>query len=229
MSLIHLPLEAWLDNVALGALSSQETVQTSYDIARLAIERGVPGDFVECGVYGGAQCAAMARAILDEATDDEPNMWTPGFVTGGHVKRVHLFDSFTGVPAAGPHDEGWSHPEGVSLCGLEACKDHMREWGIPDELLVWHPGQFDVTVPMMTGPDTGFPEEHGRFITVRQIAILRLDGDLYESTKVCLEHLYPLLSPGGWVIVDDFALPGCRKAVLEAVSPAPIYFQKGTA
>ena len=66
MSIIYWPFDKWLDNVALAALSTRETVQASYDIARLAIERGVPGDFVECGVFGGAQCAAFARAIYAE-------------------------------------------------------------------------------------------------------------------------------------------------------------------
>ncbi len=202
MSLIHLPLYEWLANVAEGALSSRETVRASFDFARLAMERGVEGDFVECGVYGGAQCAAMARAVmLSENYSDKR-------------RKVHLFDSFTGVPKPGPEDEGWSHPEGVSLCSLEACKEHMTEWGIPESMLVWHPGPFDKTMD-------------GSGIEQLNIAVLRLDADLYESTLCAMHSLYPLVSPGGWVIVDDFALPGCRKAVLEVVSPAPIYFQKG--
>ncbi len=63
---------------------------------------------------------------------------------------------------------------------------------------------------------------------VEKIAVLRLDGDLYDSTKVCLEQLEPLVSRGGWVIVDDFNLSGCRKAVLEHVVPAPVYWRKPT-
>ena len=65
MSIPWHPFEQWLDNVALGALSSRETLRASYDLARLVVENGIPGDFVECGVFGGAQCAAMARAIME--------------------------------------------------------------------------------------------------------------------------------------------------------------------
>ena len=77
---------------------------------------------------------------------------------------------------------------------------------------MYHPGWFHETVAsMMQTP----------------IAVLRLDGDLYESTKVCLEHLLPLVSPGGWVIIDDFDLSGARKAVLEIAGGrmGPTYWQ----
>src|SRR6185369_7750988 len=104
MSIIHWPLDKWLDNVALAALSSKETLLSTYDLARNVIERGVPGDFVECGVFGGAQCAVMARAIKDQRLEDYQD------------RRVHLFDSFEGVPAQGEHDLEWVHPAGISLC-----------------------------------------------------------------------------------------------------------------
>ena len=87
----------------------------------------------------------------------------------------------------------------------------MREWAIPEDLLTYHVGWFEDTVPSAD---------------IERIAILRLDGDLYRSTRVCMDHLYPKLSLGGWCIVDDFKLDGCRKAVLEVVTPGPIYFQK---
>ncbi len=198
MSIIHWPLDRWLGNVALAALSSKETLLASYDLARNVIERGVPGDFVECGVFGGAQCAVMARALMEYEV--------------GTKRRVHLFDSFEGVPAPGEHDLEWKHPAGISLCTLEGVKQHFSEWGIPEDLLMYHPGWFLDTIPYVgNGP----------------IAILRLDGDLYDSTKVCMEHLYPLVSPGGWVIVDDFGLSGARKAFLETVGDTgPAYFQK---
>ncbi len=188
----------WLEQVGAAALSSHETLQTTFKLAMTACLNNIPGDFVECGVFGGAQCAVMAKAIMST----------------GAKKRVHLFDSFEGIPEAGPNDKGWSHAAGQSACSLEAVKSMMKQWGIPDELLVYHPGWFHETVAaMMQTP----------------IAILRLDADLYESTRVCLEHLYPLVVPGGWLIVDDFALAGCRQAVLEYFPvghPGPAYFQK---
>ncbi len=213
MSIIHWTLSAWLDNVALAALSRKETLLSTYDLARSVIERGIPGDFVECGVFGGAQCAVMARAIMQLC---------PNWVTGYPRRRVHLFDSFEGVPAAGPHDIDFAcggHKAGVSVCSLDAVKQHMTEWGIPDELLVYHSGWFHQTVPFVGG--------QGAALGAR-IALLRLDGDLYESTRTCLEYLYPMLSIGGWLIVDDYGLDGARKAVSEyfAGNYPPAYFQR---
>jgi O-methyltransferase len=51
--------------------------------------------------------------------------------------------------------------------------------------------------------------------TIKQIAILRLDGDLYESYKIPLQHLFDAVSPGGFVVIDDWILKGCREAVTE--------------
>jgi len=216
LSIIGWPLDKWLSNVALAALSSKETLLATYDLARNVIERNVPGDFCECGVFGGAQCAVMARAImqLDSSVSGSVGQrltWTPN-------RRVHLFDSFEGIPAPGPHDTEWiaaGHAEGTSVCTLEAVKQHMAEWGIPEELLVYHPGMFEHRVPFYQQVN-------------RPIALLRLDGDLYESTKVCVEWLEPLVSPGGWIIVDDFGLSGARKAFLETVrrDTGPAYFKK---
>lgn len=205
-----------LDQIARAALSSRETLQSSYDVARLAIDNAVPGDFVECGVFGGAQCAAMATALIEAIgpcnARDDLSEYRIAERERKWARRVHLFDSFEGVPAAGPHDTNWTHPAGQSACSLEAVRSMMTQWGIPDELLVYRPGWFAESLRHFKKP----------------IAILRLDCDLYESTKVCLEHLYPLVSPGGWVIVDDFALAGCRQAVdhfMRGQYP-PIYFQK---
>ncbi len=213
------PLSSWLDNVALAALSSRETIQATYDIASTVIRNGIPGDLVECGVYGGANSAVMARAIMDAdytLCSDNKMRRDPRKAE----RRVHLFDSFEGIPEGGPHDEGWTHKTGTSMCTQRACRDHMVEWGVSADLLIWHPGWFEDVIPreMLASPRSSSRPD--------PIALLRLDADLYESTKVCMEHLYPLVSPGGWVIADDWALPGCRKAVEEVVSPGPIYFQR---
>ncbi len=219
MSIIHWPLDKWLDNVALAALSRKETLLATYDLARSVIERGIPGDFVECGVFGGAQVAVMARAIMDN-----PESFA---VSHKQLRRVHLFDSFQGVPAAGPHDIDFAcggHKAGVSVCSLDAVKQHMKEWGIPDELLVYHPGWFADTMHKMFA----IQQAYGVIKKRQGIALLRLDGDLYESTRTCLEYLYPMLSPGGWLIVDDYGLDGARKAVSEyfAGNYPPAYFQR---
>lgn len=189
--------ESRTQDLQFRALSSIRTLQATYQIAKAAIGSHIEGDFVECGVFAGSQAAAMARAVMDS----------------GERRLIHLFDSFKGIPLAGPHDTEFlaaKHPAGLSACSLEAVQAHMEEWRIDPSLLVYHPGWFEDTMPGDVG----------------QIAVLRLDADLYEGTKVCMERLYPKLVPGGWCIVDDFALAGARNAVLEVVIPAPIYFQK---
>lgn len=167
----------------------------------MVIAEGVAGDLVECGVFAGAQAAATALAVMES----------------GESRRVHLFDTFTGIPAAGPHDREFieaGHPAGLSACSIAQVRGYMDAWGIPADLLVYHEGLFADTVPTA---DLG------------AIAMLRLDGDLYDSTKVCIEYLYPKLSKGGVLVADDFGLSGCRKAVsefFEATGFPPAYFVK---
>lgn len=192
------------------ALSTRQTLEATYGMAADCINRAVPGDFVECGVFAGAQCAAMALAIKRIGVLERPR------------RIVHLFDSFEGVPAATLEDGDWleaDHPAGQSACSLQAVQTNMREWDIQENLLQYHPGWFHETAPYWGGKWAA---------EKKQIALLRLDGDLYESTRVCLEHLYPLLSPGGWLVIDDFGLDGCRKAVLDFFKNTlwPIYYQK---
>lgn len=171
-----------LDIIAQAALSTLPTLYFSFEAAETCIIEGIGGDFVECGVYAGAQCGAMALACHKHT---EP-------------RKIHLFDSFQGIPQAGPMDDPLLSGESVS--SLENTKHYMDLWGIDPERLVYHVGWFKDTVPAAE---------------IESIAILRLDGDLYESTKVCLKHLYPHLSAGGFCIIDDYALHGCRMAVKE--------------
>ena len=188
-----------LDIFAERALSSKETVYNSYELAKRCFDEDVFGDFVECGVFCGSQVAAMSLA--------GPRM-------------IHLFDSFEGIPKAGPEDgEQGPKIEGKSVCSMEEVQRHMAEWGVDPHLLVYHKGLFKDTVPHFDN----------------KIALLRLDGDLYRSTKVCLEFLYPLLEVGGYLIIDDFNLKGCRDAVIEYLPDAkfkpipnssPVYMRK---
>jgi O-methyltransferase len=225
----------FLDTVARRALSTRATIQASYDIARAVLAAGTPGDFVECGVYAGSNAAAMARAMMDHEAArvlaDYTNIYGLPRATQVVIfpiaiqhRRLHLFDSFEGIPQAGPNDLEYvaaGHKAGLSACSLDQVKANMREWGIPDELLVYHPGWFADTCEAAVFEPERFP-----ITGIKQIALLRLDGDLYESTKVCMEHLYPLVSIGGWVICDDYHLSGARKAVNEVVRPGPAYWIK---
>lgn len=163
-------------------------------------DRGVPGAIVECGVWRGGSSALMALAAR----------------RAGVARMFHLFDSFEGLPEPSENDDAASidYSGGKSsgrLVSIGECVAELpwvkrflfEELQLDPAQFQFHVGWFQDTVPV-SAPAIG------------PIALLRLDGDWYESTKVCLEHLYPLLSPGGIVILDDyFAWQGCRKATDE--------------
>jgi O-methyltransferase len=154
----------------------------------------IPGDFMECGVWRGG-AAIFMRAILAQL--DEDDGWMPP------QKCVWVADSFAGLPAPNPAeypaDEGDTHhlqkPLAVSL---ETVKANFARYGLLDDRVKFLPGFFKDSLP---GP-------------VEKLALLRIDADMHESTTQALEAMYPKLSPGGFVIIDDyFNIPNCHKAV----------------
>lgn len=184
------------------ALSSWETIQNTYDLADRCVVDEILGDFVECGVFCGAQVAAMALACLDR----------------GVTRTIHLFDSFEGIPQAGPNDDetitgcigesdgtGKLVTTGVSASSVAEVQARMSEWGIPGDMLVYHKGWVQDSIP---GALSGGHLSKG-------IALLRLDVDLYNATKVCFDNLAPLVHQGGWFILDDGNLTGAVKAMNE--------------
>lgn len=170
------------------AYSNKATIQNTYDLAMAA--RSIDGSFVECGVGAGAQLMAMALT--------------------GTRKDIIGFDSFEGIPLASEHDE--TQPgigeftvvenrlvsSGITVHSVDNVFKNFQQFNIHCPTLRLIKGWFQNTLP--------------KFQPV-PIALLRLDGDLYESTLVCLQYLYPMVSVGGVVIIDDWALKGCRKAV----------------
>lgn len=188
--------------------SRWETIELSYLFAKDAIDRGVKGHVVECGVACGNNLAAMCYA------------GRPGIG----------FDSFEGIPWAGERDDqqpgiglktkntGLSS-SGITVHSLEDASQNMVRWGIENYEFV--KGWFENTIPIFS---------------IDKISVLRLDGDLYDSTYVPLKYLWPKLSKGGYLIVDDWNLKGCRDAVhdyFQGKLPQevlrfdnPIYFKK---
>jgi hypothetical protein len=130
-------------------------------------------------------------------------------------RRVWLADSFEGLPAPDlakyPHDKGDAfHTYQELSVSLEQVKSNFEKYGLLDDQVMFLKGWFEDTLP--DAP-------------VEQLALLRLDGDMYGSTIVALNSLYDRLSFGGYVIVDDYhVVDGCRKAVQDffrakAISP----------
>jgi O-methyltransferase len=153
------------------------------------VRRGVPGDLVETGVWRGGASILM-RGVLKALGDTS--------------RRVWACDSFEGLPRADPGrypmdagDPHWTFAElAVSLDEVQA---NFARYGLLDEQVRFLPGWFRDTLP-------GAP--------IDRISVLRLDGDMYESTWVALEALYPKLARGGYVVVDDYLnIAACRAAV----------------
>jgi O-methyltransferase len=148
----------------------------------------IPGDLIETGVMRGGTVILM-RAILK--------------VHGVIDRVVWAADSFEGLPPPNsskyPADAGaaW-HLRPLTEVGVAHVKRNFERYGLFDDQVTFLPGWFRNTLP--TAP-------------IGSLAILRLDGDLYESTMDALVPLYPKLSPGGFIIIDDYNLPMCRQAV----------------
>lgn len=153
--------------------------------------RLVEGDLVECGTWRGGMSAAMAWAV-------------PG-------RHSVLFDSFEGVPDAKPIDGATALHWSANERDYDNCTAEER-WAVEamdrvkqsDREII--KGWFEDTVPVWAKRQ-------------RPIAVLRLDGDWYDSTMICLEHLWPLVAPGGLVIIDDYyTWDGCSRAVHDYLS-----------
>jgi len=174
----------------------------------------VPGDLAEAGVWRGG-AAIFMRAILEAYGDPSRLVWAA--------------DSFRGLPrpdpVRAPADRGdvlFAFRE--LAVPLDVVQENFRRYGLLDERVRFLEGWFRDTLP--SAPIT-------------RLAVLRIDGDLYESTMDALQSLYPKLSPGGYVIVDDYGnLPACRAAVddyrrdfsiddaIEAVDWTAIFWRK---
>ena len=157
-------------------------------IARVVADN-VPGDLMETGVWRGGSAIFM-RAALHAYHDRSRLVWAA--------------DSFQGLPRPDPErypaDAGDTHWSAPNLAvSLEEVKANFDRYGLLDGRVRFVAGWFRDSLPNCL---------------VERLSVLRLDGDMYESTFVALRSLYEKLSVGGYVIVDDYgAVPACRQAV----------------
>lgn len=151
----------------------------------------VPGDLIETGVWRGGATIFM-RAILK--------------VYGVHNRTVWVADSFEGLPPPNTEKYPYDAEDVLYTCNqlaipVEQVKENFERYGLLDDQVRFLKGWFNQTLP--TAP-------------LEKLAVIRLDGDMYESTMDALVSLYPKLSVGGYVIVDDYSnegTPACRQAV----------------
>jgi hypothetical protein len=152
------------------------------------LENDVPGDLLEAGAWRGGATIFM-RAVLE--------------AHGVRDRVVWVADSFEGLPP--PNPEEFPADAGLDLSGIEELavsveevKRNFSRYGLLDDQVRFLKGWFSDTFP--TAP-------------IEKLALLRLDGDLYESTMDTLIPLYPKVSSGGYVIADDYFIPAERQAV----------------
>jgi O-methyltransferase len=154
------------------------------------LRNDTPGDLVEAGVWRGGASIFM-RAILKAHGDCTRTTW--------------VADSFEGLPIPDPvrypadADDRLSESNAYLGVPLEQVQANFARYGLLDDRVQFLKGWFRDTLP--SAP-------------IDRIALLRADGDMYESTTDVLENLYPKVSPGGYVVIDDYGpLANCRAAV----------------
>lgn len=197
---------AIIASVRRQTLTSAPRIAALCDAVAYVVDRGVEGDVVECGVWRGGSMMAAAMALQARGDTD---------------RDLYLFDTFSGMTEPGEADEpspydGYSPHRrwrmlsraGKEWAGVsvDVVRRNLETTGYPGERLKLVPGKVEETLPGAA------PE---------RISILRLDTDWYSSTKHELETLYPRLSEGGVLIIDDWGhYAGARRAVEEYFAAA---------
>lgn len=182
---------------------------------RDVIRDGIQGDLIECGTWRGG-AAIFMRAALE--------------VLGDEKRRVWVADSFRGLPKPDlskyPEDAGdLLHSRKQLAIELEEVRRNFERYGFLDSRVRFLVGWFDQTLPQAP---------------IESLAVLRLDADMYKGTIEALEALYPKVSLGGFVVVDDYgAMASCRKAVedfrdrndirepIESIDWTGVYWRRG--
>ncbi len=182
-------------------MTSVERMYALYEGVKHVISRQVPGDLVECGVWQGGSSMVMALTLA---------------MLGDTSRKIHLYDTFAGMTRPGEVDRRardgseqisrWQHFQRGDhnewcYASLAEVRDNMATTGYPADKLVFVEGPVEDTLPARAPA---------------AVALLRLDTDWYQSTRHELEHLYPRLSAGGVLVLDDYgSFEGARQAVDE--------------
>ena len=201
-----------------NTMCSKAKIGNLFSKVKYCIENKIEGDFVECGVWKGGSVAIMAAACLEYKNEK---------------RNLQLFDSFDDLCEPNPDIDGQQAVEDVKLLlqktqikklegklkpikgiydsrggfgTIEECeKLIIDKIKFPKEQIFFHKGWFQETL-------------QSEDLNINKIALLRIDADWYESTKVCLDKLYDKVSPRGFVIIDDYGrYEGCKKAVDEFI------------
>jgi len=206
-------LEKHLEIINTHTMVTYEGLISLYDQVKYLEENNISGDFVECGVWKGGCVGLMALANIR---------------FGGKHRNLHLFDSFQGIPEPKEGIDGdlalkqsieWSdggksgkmrplHGFYDKFGGVGTLQENKvlleKKIGYPQNQIQYHRGWFNETIPNSK---------------IESIALLRLDSDWYEGTKICLENLVSKVVKNGFIIIDDYGTyDGCKKGVDEYFS-----------
>ncbi len=184
-------------------MTTPERIASLVNAVNYLVTNNIEGDFVECGVWRGGSTMAAVDTLMK---------------AGDTSRTVYLYDTFEGMSEPTEHDKELSGHAADALLQSSEKEDATSVWcysaldevqknvgslNYPADKVHYVKGKVEDTIPQ-TLPG--------------KIALLRLDTDWYESTKHELEHLYPLLVPGGVIIIDDYGhWEGARKAVDEYI------------
>lgn len=180
-------------------MTSAKRSKLLWKLCKQVLKNQIPGDFVECGVWRGGSAGLMGLALqrFDQT----------------RKKKLHLFDSFEGLPQPSAADGvlATEYSGGANsglLSSIDQCVANLgdvqnfifNQLNLSKNRVTFHKGWFQDTVPNI-GKE------------LEKISLLRLDGDWYESTKICLEAFYDRIPSGGIILLDDyFFWEGCKKA-----------------
>lgn len=175
--------------VLADTMVGRKRLDSLQSLVESVFARRIPGSLLEAGVWRGG-CSILMKAMVELYGED---------------RAVYLLDSFAGLPKPElPELQGEMVFSEIDYLAVSEgfVRARFEAYGITTNGIHFVSGWFKDTVPALARK-------------IGPIAILRLDGDMYESTKVCLDHLYDKVSPGGFIIIDDYMLFYCRKAVDE--------------
>lgn len=182
-------LKEKLQDEGVTMLGSRK-LDTLRHCAEQSLRENIAGDFIETGVWKGGATILLAGVLQ---------------AYGNRDKKVYVADSFAGLPPPDeekyPLDKGDTHHTRADLAvGLDEVKANFARFELLSDRVVFIKGFFEESLP--TAP-------------IGNLALLRLDGDMYGSTITVLEQLYHKLSVGGFLILDDWLLSGARQALLD--------------
>lgn len=155
------------------------------------LKNNIEGDLIETGVWRGGAVIFM-KAVLEVHNIKDKKIWVADSFKGLPIPNLSLYKE----------DKGDIHYTKHELVvSKETVESNFKKYDLMDDSIMFLEGWFKDTLP--NAP-------------IKKLSLLRLDGDMYESTMDSLIHLYPKLSKGGYIIIDDWgAVEGCKKAVLD--------------